>query len=270
MSTKQVECIQHTENLFQYRILEHLDRVSYYTSAYAFIKDKRAILIDAGYLEMGKHIYKDFKKRGITVDKIIISHCHKDHLLGVLAFDDPFIILGDGYENNLNRCRSISHKTQSLPEPQMIVHDTCSFLFRESKFFIFKTPGHAPCGLSVIIDDEYLFVGDLILEDIDHKIIIPYIDKDADPEAHLKSLRSLQRFESHHLMLSHGQAKFNISIDEHLSHQIYYLERFIETGYEGNLDICLMSDKENYAMLAIHKINRRNALKKLKYQVNNH
>lgn len=61
MSTNPVECIQHSENLYQYRIIEHLDRVSYYTSAYAFIKDNKAILIDSGYLEMGKYISKDFK-----------------------------------------------------------------------------------------------------------------------------------------------------------------------------------------------------------------
>ena len=259
-----VEKIQLTENLIQYRILEKLDRVSYYTSCYAFVKDGRAILIDAGYYKMGKFIKKDFLAHNIQLDKIIITHAHKDHIAGSLAFDHPFMIIGENYQRNLSRSQNSAPEGKFFVEPELIVKDTCTFLFRDSKFYIFKTAGHAPCGLSVIIDDAYLFVGDLILEDIDHKIIIPYIDKEAEPISHLKSLRALERFESHHLMLSHGNPKFNINIAQQLSHQIYYLERLIESNYEGNLDLCLMADKENYAMLAIHKINIRNAKKKLK------
>lgn len=263
MSTN-VEIIQISKEITQYRILEKLDRVSYYTSCYAYVKDQHAILIDSGYYDMGLFIKADFEKKGIVLDKIILSHCHKDHLAGTLAFDQPFLIMGDNYQSNLSRCQLVAPQGMTFAEPDKVVRDTCSFLFRESKFYIFKTPGHAPCGLSVIINDEYLFVGDLLLEDINHKIIIPYIDKDAEPKSHLKSLRALERFESHHLMLSHGEPKFNIHISQHLSHQIYYLERLIESAYEGSLDLCLMGQQEDYAMLAIHKINRRNAKKKHK------
>jgi|GEM_PF-701875 len=263
MSTK-VEKIQINNNLIQYRMIEHLDRVSYYTSCYAYVVGDKAILIDAGLLCMGEFIKDDFKANDIQLEKIILTHYHKDHVLGSLAFEDPFIIVGSDYQYNKSRIEAAKPTSYHFKTPDLVVQDTCSFLFRETKFYIFKTPGHAPCGLTIIINDEYIFVGDLLLEDLDGKIIIPYIDKDAEPEAHLKSLRSLERFESKHLMYSHGQPKFNMQISDYLSHQIYYLERFIESDYQGNLDLCLMADKDQYAMLAIHNLNKRNALKKLK------
>jgi glyoxylase-like metal-dependent hydrolase (beta-lactamase superfamily II) len=261
MSTNHVKVTQLQSNLLQYQIIEHFDRVSYYTSAYLFVSEGEGVLIDTGTYEMGKFIKEDLEKRKIQLKYIILSHYHKDHAMGSLAFKNIPIVVGSEYELNQIKCTQLIESDLKFEEPQVIVEDKETLIFRDSKLNIYKTPGHTPCGISIIIDSQYIFVGDLILEDLDNKVIIPYIDKDANPKDHLKSLRLLEQFESHHLMLSHGRPHFNIEISRFLADPIYYLERFIGSNYDGGLDYCLMGQKEDYAMCAIHKINKRNAKK---------
>ncbi len=246
------------ENLIQYRILEKLDRVSYYTSAYLYHDDGVGILLDSGYYDMGVTIKKDIDKMGIDLKYIVISHYHKDHAQGAIAFDTP-IIGSDQYEVNYNKCND--NYSKKYRKPNIEVKDKYSVTINTSRVEIYKTPGHTPCGLSVLINDEYLYVSDNLLEDTEHRVIVPYLDVSSNPYDHYKTMLLYDELSPRHLIFTHGPVKFNADLNYEFSERIYYLEKLIKSDFSIDINECLIRDKRNYAMTAIHKINQRNAKK---------
>ncbi|MCH4888887.1 MBL fold metallo-hydrolase [Acidaminobacter sp. JC074] len=246
------------ENTIQYRILEKLDRVSYYTSAYLFHDNGQGILLDSGYYEMGDFIKKDLEEMNIELKYIVISHYHKDHAQGAIVFDTP-IIGSDQYETNLEKCNANYKRTYRKPD--ILVDDKLTVKINTSRIEIYKTPGHTPCGLSVLINGDYLYVSDNLLEDTDHRIIIPYLDITANPYDHYKTMLLYDELSPKHLIFTHGPVKLNADLNYEFSERIYYLEQLIKSDFSIDLCECLIRDKKNYAMTAIHKINQRNAKK---------
>ena len=48
----------------------------------------RAVLIDVGYPRHARLVREDLSLKGISVEKIIISHYHPDHAAGAVEFPD--------------------------------------------------------------------------------------------------------------------------------------------------------------------------------------
>ena len=251
------------ENLIQYRIVEKMDRVTYYTSAYLYHSNNEGILIDSGYYEMGEYIKKDIASMKIDLKYIIISHYHNDHAQGSIVFDTP-IIASDQYKMNYMKCNSSSK--YNYREPDIKVHDYLQIDFDTSSIEIYKTPGHTPCGISVLINKEYLYVSDNLLEDINRKIIIPYLDVTADPYDHYKTMLLYDELSPKHLLFTHGPVKLFADLNYEFSERLYYLEKFINSNFDIELTDCLIGNVEDYSMTAIHKLNKRNAKKRVSTQ----
>lgn len=251
------------ENLIQYRIIEKLDRVSYYTSAFLFHKEGEGILIDSGYYDMGQQIYNDIKEMNIDLKYIILTHYHKDHAQGAIVFDTP-IIASSEYKVNFDKGNATSK--HQYGKPTIEVDDYIELSINTSTIEIYATPGHTPCGLSVFIDKAFLFVSDNLLEDLENKIIIPYLDVTANPYDQYKTILLYDELNPKHLLLTHGPVKLSPDLNYELSERLYYLEQFIKSDFEASLKECLIENVENYSMTAIHKINRRNAKKYVSIQ----
>ena len=67
----------------------------------AVIDGDKAVLIDAAYENQAQQVLEDLAASGITIDKIIISHFHADHLFGINALPDVPIYGGSRYEETL-------------------------------------------------------------------------------------------------------------------------------------------------------------------------
>ncbi len=253
----------HSEILIQYEFIEVLDRVSYNTSVFVIVSNGKAILIDAGYYKFASEIQLDLEKINLEVETIIITHYHRDHAEGSVYFDEANIIASQNYKANIVKCQNLLNEDGLYKTPDIIVNGSMNINFYGINIKIIETPGHTPCGLSVIVNDEYLYVSDMLLEDIDGKIIIPYIDLNSDPLNHLNSLNMYKDLNINSLLLTHGKPKFNIDenkINEILNSRIYYLESFISDSYES-IENCLLGDLSNYSMKEIHQLNIRNVKK---------
>lgn len=246
------------QHLIQYRIIEELDRVSYYTSAFLFHDNGEGILIDAGYYQMGLDIKKDIESMGINLKFIILTHYHKDHAQGAISFDTP-IIASNKYKPNFDKGNALSE--HQYRKPNKLVDEYYEIILNTSRVEIYATPGHTPCGLSVFVNQSYLFVSDNLLEDIDNNIIIPYLDVTANPYDHYKTILLYDSLNPKHLLLTHGPIKMTPDLNYEFSERLFYLEQFIKSHYEASLEDCIIRDKSNYAMTAIHKANSRNAKK---------
>lgn len=253
-----MKIIKISSTFYCFQFLEVLDRVTYTTNVYALIDKGRVLLIDTGYRAYSQKIREYFLNENLHVTDIIITHYHRDHAEGSVLFEHARIYASDQYEENFRKCQEMLH-TEMYHAPDICVEDKYLIDFGSFKVKLIKTPGHTKCGMSVLIDDQYLLPSDLILQDMDNKAIVPYIDISSNPEDHLKSLRMLQILEYKFLCLSHGSIIEKPKSDYLISERIYYLERFIESNYEAELDYCIMGPKESYAMIEIHKLNKRNA-----------
>lgn len=253
-----MKVIQISDYLTQYQFVEEQTRVTYYTSVFAITRFNDVLLIDTGYKSYAKEIKYDLESKGLQVTKVIISHYHRDHAEGSLLFKKAQQIASHAYKANLHKCQNYL-EGETYKKPDIIVSDSYEFSFYDLSIKIYETPGHTPCGLSVLINNEYLHVSDLLLEDINGKMIIPYIDLNSDPKNHLVSLKKFYSMEFKYFLLTHGQLKEKK--DSFLSDRIYYLEQFINFNYQCKLSDCLMYDEDHYAMKEIHRLNLRNAKK---------
>lgn len=248
------------ENLIQYRIIESMDRVTYFTSAFLYHENGKGVLIDSGYRRMGQFILEDLQRSNVKLEYIIVTHYHKDHAEGSTVFSEIPIIASDAYSKTLERLKKVSDFVYETPK--ILVEDFISITINTSKVEIYKTPGHTNCGLTVCINDVYLYVSDNLLEDIDNKIIIPYLDLNADPVEHLELLEKYKEIQYDVLLLTHGLVKKYPNKSLEIDERVFYLDQFIKSDYQAELSECLLKDISNYSMTSIHKLNQRNARKK--------
>lgn len=258
--------IIHSKYLVQYEFLEVLDRVSYNTSVYAIIKNQKVILIDSGYYNYAMQISDDLKKKNLVIDTIIITHYHRDHAEGSVYFGNAKIIASHRYYDNLIKCQKLLKINERYKIPDIVIQESYEFNFEDIIIKVIETPGHTPCSISVVINNKYLYVSDLLLEDIKGKIIVPYIDTNSNVENHLKSLIKLNNLNVDSILFTHGKPRFGLSEfnkNTIFKNRIYYLEKFIESNYSANIEACLLQDLKNYSMTEIHKLNIRNAKKRV-------
>lgn len=251
------------EHIIQYRMIETHHRVTYYTSAFLLHEDGKGILVDAGYYALGEMIKKDIEKSNIELEYVIVSHYHKDHAEGSLVFDVP-IIGSDLYETNMSRTNGFSK--YSYKKPDVLVKDYLEISLNTSKVEIYKTPGHTPCGLSVVINDEFLYVSDNLLEDVDGKVIIPFFDVTCNPNDLYRSILMYDSLDVKHLLFSHGPVKLNANLNFEYSERLFYLESLMNSDFTCDLEDCLIRNKDNYSLTMIHKSNRRNGKKRMSIQ----
>lgn len=248
--------IQINNYMIKYEFLEEMDRVSYNTSVYLIYRDNKGLLIDSGYKKYAEKIIEDLKIRNISIEYIINSHYHRDHAEGSVLFDDAKIIASRSYRKNMENCQKMIEGYQ-YQIPHIIVDEYYKINFEGIKVEIYSTPGHTPCSISTLINNEYLHVSDLILEDIHSKIIIPYIDLNSNPINHLNSLNKIKKLEFKKYLLTHGQLLERT--EDVLMPRIHYLDSFIKSNFKAPLVDCLTGNQTDYTMKDIHKLNIRNS-----------
>lgn len=254
------EIINIRKDLIQFRFIENLDRVAYYTSVYALINDTNVLLIDTGYMKYAKQYTEWLDQHNLTVTDIIITHYHKDHAEGCVLFQNANLIASARFKAHFKHLQNSISSHYKLKKPDILINDEYHMKWGNSAITIFPSPGHTQCGLTVIID-QLMFVSDLLLQDLDGKMIIPYVDIHSDPVEHLRSLRKLLSYDNKSLCLTHGNIISEQSAHHFITQRIYYFERFIESNYQAPIELCLIYNKDEYAMKEIHKLNIRNAKK---------
>jgi glyoxylase-like metal-dependent hydrolase (beta-lactamase superfamily II) len=180
------------KNFYQYQFPPYPGK-HFGFNVYVLVNALEALLIDTGFEEHAAAVQSDLTALGITPSKIIISHFHDDHFMGLKALPQLQIF-------------SCDLDTAHLPrqfQPTDIISDTSSLQFGDFHLRFMTVSGHAACGLYTIINEQFVHVGDDIMCSNTGAPILPYFERKRIQE-YIASLEKLKTYKSYTLLLGHG------------------------------------------------------------------
>ncbi len=171
--------------------MEILRRVSDLLSSnmYVIVEDDHAIVIDP---------HRSLEAvQGLTVDRILLTHEHYDHISGVNLYREhgagPVLCsracaanIADA-RKNLSSLFEVFCQLQTWveldSEPEVDDHYVCSadetfedsfaFDWRGHSFQLFALPGHSQGSIGILLDGGRCFSGDSMMEDSDTELRLP-------------------------------------------------------------------------------------------------
>lgn len=126
--------------------------------------------------------------QGLTVDKILLTHEHYDHISGVNAWKaatNAQVLCSDKCAENIQNPRknlsrvfevfcelqtwiAIDHIPDSDQNYACFADETFAnetrFEWKGHSFHLFEMPGHSPGSIGILLDDRYFFSGDSLME----------------------------------------------------------------------------------------------------------
>jgi len=130
------------------------------------IKDgENYIAIDAGF--GAEAVLEELEKLKINPKKVIavlLTHTDQDHVAALSFFPNAKIYLGEDEEKMIDgsTTRLFMMKNAITSEKYSLIKDQQVFNIGNIKIKGILTPGHTPGSMSFLIDDKYLFTGDLL------------------------------------------------------------------------------------------------------------
>jgi hydroxyacylglutathione hydrolase len=126
----------------------------------------KAVVVDPG--DEGEEIHRQLAERGLTLEKILLTHGHFDHVGGVRHLKERTGANVCVHPEEVDRMRGASHQgamfglgVQNPPAPDVLLSDGDLVPFADGGFKVLHTPGHTP-GHVTFLTDGMAFVGDLI------------------------------------------------------------------------------------------------------------
>ncbi|MEO0124423.1 MAG: MBL fold metallo-hydrolase [candidate division WOR-3 bacterium] len=143
------------------------------TNMYLIHNRKSGIVIDPGFIEgEAESLIKKFKSEVPEIPMVILTHCHFDHISGCPFLKKEFkskIYCHRLDEEKLldpQKSGAIYFGVSGNPlKPDGYLEDGQVIKFDEHTLKIIHTPGHTSGGISILLNDRYLFSGDTIFKD---------------------------------------------------------------------------------------------------------
>ena len=222
----------------------------------ALVNKQRAILIDTGFDEHAKKVKENMDTERIKVDTIIFTHYHPDHVAGSSAFGDIQLMCNRKYEHNYEFFLKNYGNDLNLKKPTKVFEDGENITLNEFNLKFLDAPGHSDCSSIIVIDDETLNVGDLIMQGLNDKPALPCINNDGSVRGHIRSLELIIELSPSALVMGHGRPLLGKSlIRDEVSKRLNYLNKIVETNGEAELEECLEQDKDNWELHKAHESN---------------
>lgn len=133
-------------------------------NTYLIDADKR-ILIDPGHSHLFSHVEQGLSSLKIdpaSIEVIIITHAHPDHMEAALLFKKPTMLAMSKTEYDY--LKDLAGDYYKIPEPDFFLQ-AGSLTMGSSQFEVLETPGHSPGSICIYWPQHRaLFTGDLIFE----------------------------------------------------------------------------------------------------------
>jgi len=127
---------------------------------------RKAAVIDPG--DEGEEILERLAERGITLEKILLTHGHFDHVGAVRTLKERTGAEIHIHADEAERMRTASRQggmfgleVQDPPAPDVLLREGDLVGLGDQRFQVLHTPGHTP-GHVTFLSGEMAFVGDLI------------------------------------------------------------------------------------------------------------
>lgn len=143
----------------------------------------KAAVIDPG--EDSRTILGEIGRLGLSVDKILLTHGHFDHVGAVRILRETSGAKVHLHPKDVERMATARRQglifglsVADPPPPDVLVREGDTVAFEDRKFLVAHTPGHTEGCVSYILDDM-AFVGDLIFAGSIGRTDLPGGDHDA-------------------------------------------------------------------------------------------
>ena len=131
--------------------------------------DKRAAVIDPGYFP--ELIWRVIEDKGLTLDKILLTHAHFDHITAVedlrkngaelyLHKDDEEML----YDSDLNCMRGFTGRELKFKNAEHLLEDGDVIEIGGERLTVLHTPGHSK-GSVCYLSEDMMFSGDTLFND---------------------------------------------------------------------------------------------------------
>lgn len=241
--------------IYQYQFLEGEGNSLEALNITVIVDDKSALIIDTAYSKFAKKVKDDLANKEITPEIVVISHYHPDHIDGTKEFKGCQFIGSKFYKYNLENCEMWFPDSQYI-KPNVLIEDDETIEFANHKLKFIHTPGHSKCSITIIINDEIMYVGDLAMKNEDGKVTIPYVCQDGTFEEHIDSLQRILNLDCNIMLVGHGDyIEGKDEIKNTIEDRMYYLEKVKESKGKLRLEDCLKYDISKYCFLDLHDRN---------------
>ena len=147
-----------------------------YKSTHYYLLDCKGgkLLVDCGWPDTFPQFAAEFKRKGVSpqeVKYVLVTHFHPDHAGLVQEFKNlsaKFILM----KSQVNFTASFADffKAKKIPYTEITQQNNLVLKFAESRAFladiglsgeVLSTPGHSDDSVTLILDEGYVFTGDL-------------------------------------------------------------------------------------------------------------
>lgn len=159
------------------------------------ITGEKNILIDPGHAHLADHVFRGITSAGLTpdsIDVIIATHCHPDHIEAAAKFDSMLAMSRTEYE--------FLSRYVNTPEPDFFIKPG-DLMIGDTHLVIIDTPGHSPGSISIYWPaKKVLFPGDLVFPDGVGRTDLP----GGDPALLKQSIKKVSTLDIEYLLSGHG------------------------------------------------------------------
>jgi hydroxyacylglutathione hydrolase len=168
------------------------------------------VLIDPGHSNGLPQLFSQMEKDGLSpdsLDLILATHSHPDHMEGLEAFLDKPVKMAMSREEERYLLESGKHLFEAMRQP--LPRFRIDFYLKEGtlhlgekSYDIIETPGHSPGSLSIYWPEKKtLFTGDVVF----YGGIGRTDFLEGDPKALMESIERLSRLDTERVLPGHGE-----------------------------------------------------------------
>ncbi|UYP44914.1 Hydroxyacylglutathione hydrolase [Candidatus Lokiarchaeum ossiferum] len=212
-------------------ILLYTFKEGYGVNIVALIHENHSCLIDIGNEQQALQVKRHLAREGITVTDVFFSHLHSDHCFANSLFANCQIHCGKNYKENF--ADNVNDPTFI---PQNLHQDGDLFQFGTHSLQILETPGHSSGSISIILNNKYMIVGDLLIFDYEGHQYLPYVGADSTFQLHFDNVSRIKSLPYHVLIPGHGLIQNSQeSIQKACEVVEFYLKQLEKLGKDAKL-----------------------------------
>jgi len=217
-----------SQGIIHYTFPSRGEGAHYGDSITAVIHEDKAVLIDAGFEDEARQVIDDLSANGITIDKVIVSHFHDDHMEGLKLLPNVSVYGSSRFQETLDMwTEKEEHKYFT---PTVAVTEPTTIELGSHTFEIIPSPGHSVCTVLVNINGKFLHVADEIIYSVDGQPILPSIESRKNIERQFESWNKIGGYQAFTIIPGHGAEFDGSKLQADLQNRFAYAEAILAAG----------------------------------------